>query len=954
MAKQLVVANADEFLKLLEASEALAPKSLERAREILTGAPDLKNAARTLIKENLITLWQWKQLAGGGESLKFGRYKLLDEIGLGELGRIYVAEHGQLNRRVAIKVLSRRLTSDSQATQRFLSEIRQLSSLDHQNLIRVYDVGQVDDRYYLVMEFVAGRDVGKLVAESGRQSPLDAARLLRQAAAGLAAAHAKGVLHGNLKPSNLLVDEQGVLKLLDLGVGQLGRAALEQPAKSPATNAEDGSHGGELSSNYLAPEQLTGGAASSSTDLYALGAIGSLLLTGQVPPRADETPDPATTVRARLEQPGDVPAELVDLIVGLLDPSPAQRGESMEGVRTKLEAWVRQATPKKGEGAAGAKAEGGAAESAKPPARRPLRKAKSLDDASSLDIGASAEVSPASTDSSPAEAAAPKSERWAITTDEPAAPAPDVPFVIQTKKKPAAKGATKGADKPAATTSRPAATKSAGAAERQKMMLIIGGAVTAGVVVLGLIVALTITFWPSGSESNTPQVAKGAGPAQGAGEENADDTKNPASDATETPAEDGATKDATATDPADKPSDKPAEEKPAEPKPEEKPAPETKPEAKPEPEPKPETPPKPEPKPEPAPPKPPTPPPAPKPVADPFKDFPAVVDLAPPAADAAANQPVALGKVVIDPKAICVVHLLGGSNAFKGKQKFIIEAADNGTALRDWEIRLTDAAAETGGKKVAHLSLKDETLSLQWTPDATTEPFAGSLANCLLRLATGPKAHQVALRTAVTAEPMKFDMLKGGTGKWDIPNMPDPAKVQLEFSLEGPFPPYSLDGVQPVTADKGSISFVFALGDKPEDKQVLALKLDVSTKKNLQASVSTYFKPVFATKPDKLTKANFGKAQLAIVAQQRQAFAIIEQMKKLNKQDEQSQQQLLQMEGQHNSLLKGVAQLQEVAKLLEEVGEGGRIHVRAYYLADDKKVELLNTGGPAPPAAKPN
>lgn len=998
MGKMTAVATTEAFLKGLEESGVLPPKSLVRAKELASAAPDLKTAARALIKEGLLTLWQAKQLAAGCNSLRFGRYKLLDELGHSEMGRVYLAEHGQLNRRVALKILSRRLTADGDAVQRFLAEARVLSSLDHRNLIHVFDVGQEGDRFYLVLEYVTGKSFDALLKADGPPGVDTASRWVRQAAAGLAAAHAQGVAHGDLKPGNLLVDENGAVKLLDLGVAQLGHSRPPGAAAGAAANVsaggsapgDDAAAAGDAeeatglidaaSLPYLAPGQADGERASPQADLYSLGAIWHLLLTGAPPACPAIGTDVAAQARATLESAGSgaqaIPPPVVDMVAQLLAADPAARGGSAAAFGERLDAWLatrpapkppadKRPVPAAEDSTSGSSLEplagAASATSAKPPPKRSLPRAKSLDAAApalAAPTGAAEPAEPETTGDSGAPA-------FSIDTSgggaaDAGAPAP---FVIRTKGKSTGKSGGKGAAKKKGgkATGEPGGD-APGMSPKKKLLLIVGGAAAAGLVLLVGVVLLVVSMFFQGAEEVAKEIAKAdrdaADAEQAAETEGTDEPGGESGDAaakadpaTDEPMEPGAGGPA----PPKPDAPKPEEPKPEAPKPEEpKPAPEApkpeapKPEVKPEPA-KPE-PPKPEaPKPEPAKPEPPKPP-----AADPFKDLPQVVDLPAPAADPAANQVVKLGAVQVDPKALCVVHLLGGSGAIKGQQKFAIDAADNGTAPRDWEIRILDAAAETGGKKIAHLAIKDDSLNFQWTPEAASEPAAPSLVNCVVRLAAGTKSAAMGLRRPIVGEPVKLDIFKGGTGKWDIPNSPDPDKMQIEFALEGPFPNHKLEGAQPTPVEKGTVTFTFQMGERPEDFQVLALKVDSSMRKNLQATAAVWFKPSFSPKPEKLTPTSLKKAITAQTIGQQQLFGAVDFMRKQNKQDELSKTRLAQAEEQQNAAQRGLQQLEQVRTLVESLGEGAKLHVRVYFLADDKKIELLSTGGPvAAPAAKP-
>src|SRR5262249_18856167 len=147
-----------------------------------------------------------------------GRYKVLDRIGLGGMGQVFLAEHREMRRRVALKVMPPDRTENQYARERFFREARAAGQLDHPNLVRAYDVDQDGSVIFLVMEFVDGISFQDLVARHGPLDPVRAVHYLWQAASGLGFLADRGMVHRDIKPANLLVDRNGVVKILDLGL----------------------------------------------------------------------------------------------------------------------------------------------------------------------------------------------------------------------------------------------------------------------------------------------------------------------------------------------------------------------------------------------------------------------------------------------------------------------------------------------------------------------------------------------------------------------------------------------------------------------------------------------------------------------------------------------------------------------------------------------------------------
>jgi serine/threonine protein kinase len=198
-----------------------------------------------------------------------GRYKVERTLGHGGMAAVYLAHDESLQRRVAVKVLAANLGDDDTFRTRFLREARLAGGLSHPNVVQVYDAGETDDgRPYIVMEYVAG----KTVAECGRLEAAEAVALALQACAGLHHAHDAGLVHRDVKPPNLLLRDDGVLKIADFGIARAIEATqLTQVGTVLGTAA------------YLAPEQAAGEHVTAAADIYSLGAVLYELLTGRPP-----------------------------------------------------------------------------------------------------------------------------------------------------------------------------------------------------------------------------------------------------------------------------------------------------------------------------------------------------------------------------------------------------------------------------------------------------------------------------------------------------------------------------------------------------------------------------------------------------------------------------------------------------------------------------------------------
>ncbi|MGB9198809.1 MAG: serine/threonine-protein kinase [Terriglobales bacterium] len=250
-------------------------------------------------------------------SLLAERYRVVALLGRGGMGEVYRADDLTLGQPVALKFLPEEAAQDPALLDRFRAEVRIARKVSHPNVCRVYDVGEVDGQTYLSMEYVDGEDLGSLLRRIGRLPNDKALDIARQLCAGLAAAHAKGVLHRDLKPANIMLDGRGQAIITDFGLAALA----------------DQAHGAEVRSGtpaYMAPEQLSGKEVTEKSDIYALGLVLYELFTGK---RAFSADNLADLVRSRaagdLSRPSSFVKDLDPLvervILRCLEPEPANR-----------------------------------------------------------------------------------------------------------------------------------------------------------------------------------------------------------------------------------------------------------------------------------------------------------------------------------------------------------------------------------------------------------------------------------------------------------------------------------------------------------------------------------------------------------------------------------------------------------------------------------------------------
>eukprot|EP00913_Durusdinium_trenchii_P023300 g21878.t1 len=344
----------ESFANVVKKSGLIEPETLKRLlqefRQEGVQVDDSQEIARALIDRGLLTAWQAEKLLKGKHRGFFlGKYRLLSLLGKGGMSSVYLADHVLMRRRCAIKVLPQKRVNDTSYLGRFHREAQAVASLDHPNIVRAYDV-DVDrnieknaEIHFLVMEYVDGKSLQDLIEQLANPNEFDfvqAAELTRQAAEGLAHAHKAGMVHRDIKPGNLLVDENGTVRILDLG---LARFFAEGEDES-LTVAHDEKVLG--TADYLAPEQaLDSHNVDARADIYSLGCTCYFLLTGHAPftegtlaqrLMAHQTKLPPSILQDR----PDAPRELVDIVNKMMEKNADNRIQSAQEVAEALSAWL--------------------------------------------------------------------------------------------------------------------------------------------------------------------------------------------------------------------------------------------------------------------------------------------------------------------------------------------------------------------------------------------------------------------------------------------------------------------------------------------------------------------------------------------------------------------------------------------------------------------------------------
>lgn len=283
------------------------------------------------------------------------RYEIVRLIGKGGMGDVYEATHRKMERRVALKVINRQLFQKAEAVNRFHREVKTAAQLSHPNIVTAFDADQADDCHFMVMEFVDGVDLSQIVKDEGALPVADACDHIRQAATGLQHAHERGMVHRDIKPHNLMVTADGIIKILDFGLASLAPEAI--PGSDAVAASSHLTAAGAImgTPDFISPEQAEDArSADIRSDIYSLGATLYFLLSGQVPfddgsvmhklkSHAQVEPKSLASLR------DDVPEELVSIVSRMMAKDPDERYLTPNEVAQALESFLRTYRPDEAE-----------------------------------------------------------------------------------------------------------------------------------------------------------------------------------------------------------------------------------------------------------------------------------------------------------------------------------------------------------------------------------------------------------------------------------------------------------------------------------------------------------------------------------------------------------------------------------------------------------------------------
>jgi serine/threonine protein kinase len=330
-----------ELLGLFQKSELFDRARYERHFPGGAGlSPDPRECAAALVKAGLLTAYQAKQLLlGKHRGFVLGSYKILQPVGKGGAGTVFLAEHTAMKRRVALKVVQFDRGQDKLSLERFHREARSAAALDHPNIVRLFDIGQHGKIHFMAMEYVDGRTLDGLVDEANPVPFSQAVAYVSQAAAGLQHAHDKGLVHRDIKPGNLILAKDGTVKVLDMGLARSFHSEADNLTGALSTDTE-----AVGTADYVSPEQALNKEVDTRGDIYSLGCTLYALIAGFPPFRGTmmqklaqhQTVEPTPLSSLRPEVP-----EALDLVVSkMMAKKPSKRYASADEVIEALAPWM--------------------------------------------------------------------------------------------------------------------------------------------------------------------------------------------------------------------------------------------------------------------------------------------------------------------------------------------------------------------------------------------------------------------------------------------------------------------------------------------------------------------------------------------------------------------------------------------------------------------------------------
>jgi formylglycine-generating enzyme required for sulfatase activity/serine/threonine protein kinase len=341
----VVSISLEQFVQQLVQSGLLSETEVSSFQQSLPAQQrptDAEGLARELVQAKRLTRYQAAAVAQGkAKSLVFDEYVILDKLGQGGMGVVLKAEHRRMKRQVAIKIIAPASMKSPDAVRRFYREVEVAARLSHPNIVAAHDAREYHGSHCLVMEYIEGRDLAAIVKQHGPLPVRQAVECILQAARGLEFAHKRGVVHRDIKPANLLLDREGTVKILDMGLARV--AGIGEDAEGERLTQSGQVMG---TCDYMAPEQsLDTHKADHRADIYSLGCTLYRLLTNNTPYKGDtyaklfmaHLNDPIPSIR---DTRSDVPADVDAVFARMVAKQAEDRQQSMTELISELEACL--------------------------------------------------------------------------------------------------------------------------------------------------------------------------------------------------------------------------------------------------------------------------------------------------------------------------------------------------------------------------------------------------------------------------------------------------------------------------------------------------------------------------------------------------------------------------------------------------------------------------------------
>lgn len=895
MSQRGSIKTPNEFFRLLEESSILRGAELRAARAISRKTSTGTTLARRLVKQQIITRWQAGQLLSGLTKLRLGNYKLCQQVRRGPFGRVFVAEHIQLHRTVAIETLSRRFARNTEIVNQFLDDARNAAALNHRNLVHVLDIDSAGDHYYMVMEYVVGQDLQDIVAQTGPLPPVQAVDYLSQAAAGLHYAHRAGLVHGGICPANLMLNERGVIKVLGWGMGRLAEHIQ-------ASGETEYSERGEDQVLYRAPEYRSGTTVANVIgDIFSLGASGVFLITGQPLGEmghgaVDDRP-PGGESEINWDVVGvDPPAALADLLGKMTVAERQSRFATLQPVCDALHELRESLTETAGL-------------SATPPPPmtgfRPRAEATAVDESAEDGAGDPLSSSPeAATESSGLQGRW-RLGRYPVRTLATIIAAGGIMLMavaclfwsdylklpLRGARTPQ-RDATREDAKPA--RSRPelvARHRRTRATEAGTSFPEVGAGHEPPRAIEKQSTDDPTGIAPSGKPSNSnvsPTAVNGE--ADGAAGSDAEGSSTSESSSR-------------ADDVADSEQRPQADQITAE---------------------------------------------------DQLQELPTAIDLPPFGATdegAAESQPVQVACISASFARKLDVRLLGGEHASARAARFSIQSRSE-QGEPGWTVWLT-VEEGTGENKVpvAEFHVRDGELRFWWKAAVSRYAQAAYLCNCVLRFTFQDATRDVFLRTVAEVGPLSVDLQRASLKRqWTLESLPDREHVHFEITrLEDPFPHvYNLSPLQPVVAHEERVSVL--LGSKELEDHVVKLELCPELRSTFHLNCKVYFRVTPRIDWIPLTQERIEAAAHFVANKQRadklRTWQTQLALSRLPRQDpgrKALEKKCKMLDAQREETNRAAARLKTLRHIRSAMAAGAALHFRLYYLTDGCEVNLLRT-----------